>query len=92
MNKLQELRRLIDLIDKDILELIAKRMITAEEVAKYKKEREIEIFQPEREKEILEQKKILAKKLGISDKFAEKILLLLINESKRIQEKISKKS
>lgn len=85
MNKLQELRKLIDIIDKDILELIAKRMLIAGEIAKHKKEKEIKIFQPEREKEILEKKKELAKKLGISNKFAEKILLLLINESKRVQ-------
>ena len=54
MNKLDRLRKEIDEIDRDMLELFRRRMKVVREVAAYKKENNMEIFRPEREQEIIE--------------------------------------
>ena len=50
---LNELRRKIDVVDDEIIRLVTERMDIAAEIAAYKKERALPIFQPEREREKL---------------------------------------
>jgi len=52
-NMLEELREKIDVLDKDILNRISKRMEVAREIGKYKKENNITILQVQRWNEIL---------------------------------------
>ncbi len=54
MKSLDECRVEIDEIDKELARLFEKRMKLAKEVVIYKKSNNMEIFQPEREKEVLE--------------------------------------
>ena len=59
--ELNELRNEINRIDDEILELFLRRMDVAEQVADYKREHDLPIYQPQREREIL---KKVAEKAG----------------------------
>lgn len=52
--ELDELRRQIDALDRKLVELLNERGRLVEEVGKLKRKLEMEIYTPEREKEILE--------------------------------------
>ena len=52
--ELDELRRQIDTVDRRLVELLNERARLVEEVGKLKKKLGMEIYTPEREKEILE--------------------------------------
>lgn len=54
MKDLDTLRKTIDECDKEIVSAIEKRFFTVKEVIKYKKANNLEILQPDREKEVLE--------------------------------------
>lgn len=54
-NELQNARQTISRIDKEMAALFVQRMRAVEEIASYKRERAMPIFDAEREKEILEQ-------------------------------------
>lgn len=54
MSDLNELRLEINEITKQMVELFEKRLDVSKEVANYKKEHNLPIFQPEREKEVIE--------------------------------------
>ena len=58
MNDLNNLRKKIDDIDDNIVKLLLERFAVVNEVAEYKKERGLEIYQKDREAEVL--KKISA--------------------------------
>lgn len=51
---IEKLRNEIDLVDRQIIELFEKRMKIAGEIAEYKKENSLPVFDEKREKEILE--------------------------------------
>ena len=88
MKDLKNIRQELDKIDWKIIELISQRMLLQPNVAEYKKENWLEIDQPEREKVLLSQKKEIAKKFWISEKLIWKLFTDLIEEWKKIQEKI----
>lgn len=88
LNKLEELRDTIDSIDKDLLNLIAKRMEIAKEIGQYKKDNNITILQSGRWQEIVEQSVNEGKKKGLSQEFVENYLQSIHGESIRIQNEI----
>ena len=51
---IEDLRNEIDSVDRQIIELFEKRMKIAGEIAEYKKENSLPVFDEKREKEILE--------------------------------------
>jgi len=59
--QLKEYRKLIDQIDSEIIELLNKRGITVSKIGEIKKLLNLEVFQPEREREILERTKSQSK-------------------------------
>ena len=85
---LDNLRKEINRIDEEILNLISKRMDVAESIGRYKKENNITILQPNRWKTIQENQLNLADKIGLSGKFVEKYLEVIHQESIRHQTKI----
>lgn len=87
-NKLLELRRIIDEIDDELLNVLKKRMTVIEEIGAYKKEHNITIFQLERWQEILRTRAQWATKMGVSRQYIEKICQLLHEESIRIQNEL----
>lgn len=58
---LQESRKIIDEIDKDILALFEKRMKAVGDVAEYKRENNLPVFDPKREEEKIQRIKALVK-------------------------------
>lgn len=92
-NKLKSLRSMIDEVDDELINLLAKRLQIIEEMALYKKEQNITVFQLERWQEILRTRSQWAEKLGLNRNHIEKICQLLHEESIRVQnEAINKKT
>lgn len=84
-NKLSELRKIIDEIDDELLNVLRRRIQIIEEIGRYKKDHNITIFQLERWQEILRTRGQWADKIGLSRQHVEKICQLLHEESIRIQ-------
>ncbi|MGL6196425.1 MAG: chorismate mutase, partial [Thermoguttaceae bacterium] len=53
MEKLEELRKQISSLDNDLADLLVRRMDCSLEIAKYKKEHNMQVLDPSREREIL---------------------------------------
>jgi chorismate mutase len=82
---LAELRRQIDGIDENLLELLAKRMRISREIGVYKKEHNTPVLQTSRYGEILENRAKAAALMGLNTDFIEKILKEIHEESVRQQ-------
>ena len=94
MGNLEDYRKEIDSIDKELISLFEKRMNVAIKVGEYKKERNLPIFNGKREEEVIEKNINLLQNKDYSDvtrSFFEKIMELsrslqanLINEDNNI--------
>lgn len=84
-NELERLRRMVDSIDEELLEVIAKRMRLIERIGNYKRENNITIFQPQRLSEIRSTRTEFGQKLNLEEEFIRKILKDLHDESIRFQ-------
>jgi chorismate mutase len=91
LDKLQQLRSMIDEIDDELINVLKKRIQVIEQIGVHKKEHNITIFQLERWQEILRTRAQWAEKAGISRLHVEKICQLLHEESIRIQNDVMNK-
>ena len=82
---LTELRRQIDGIDEQLLELLAKRMRISREIGVYKKEHNMPILQSPRYSEILEKRSNMGEQMDLSTDFVKEILKEIHEESVRQQ-------
>lgn len=80
-NVLEALREQIDSLDKQILELLAQRMNTVEEIGKYKSENKVTILQLRRWEKIIESRIRHGMKLGLTKDFIKGLLQLVHKES-----------
>lgn len=87
---LTTLRRQIDGLDNDLLELLAKRMRVSQEIGTYKKEHNMPILQAQRYDEILKDRIAQAEKMGMSSEFMKTVLMAIHEESIRQQMLIMK--
>ena len=87
---LTALRRQIDGLDNDLLELLAKRMRVSQEIGTYKKEHNMPILQTHRYDEILKDRIAQAEKMGMSSEFMKTVLMAIHEESIRQQMLIMK--
>ena len=87
MNKLSEWHLKINKINSQILNLIVKRNKIVKKIGKYKKQNNIPICDPKREKEIQKKMKKAAEKKEIDKKFVKKLFDLIITQSKREERK-----
>ena len=78
---LAELRRQIDGIDEQLLELLAKRMRISREIGIYKKEHNMPILQSPRYSEILEKRSNIGKQMDLNTEFVKSILKNIHEES-----------
>ena len=85
--RLGELRRAIDRSDRDLLNALQKRNKAVEQVGNLKRKFELPIVQPERWKEVVENRVKRGKKLKIGETFLREILELIHEESIRIQKR-----
>jgi chorismate mutase/prephenate dehydratase len=85
-NKLKEKRRKIDLTDRKLLSLLNQRLRIALEIGKIKKEMGEKIYDPKREKEVLERLRLRSRNKGLlKEKDLEKIFATIIRVCRRSQ-------
>ncbi|NQX97053.1 MAG: bifunctional 3-deoxy-7-phosphoheptulonate synthase/chorismate mutase type II [Flavobacteriales bacterium] len=92
INKLEQLRSVIDELDEELINKFSSRMSIIEKIGKYKHENNVTILQLERWEQILKNRSFLADKVGLSDDFIKKMLELVHQESIRVQTKVMNKS
>ena len=91
-DKIDMIRKQIDRIDNVLITALAERMSVMPDIAEYKKEHNISIFQEQREQEIMAKLKKIAKEQGLDEGFVEEIFLSIFNEAKRIQHEVMNKA
>ena len=82
---LDEIRHVIDALDKEITALLVKRMEVTRDVAAYKKTNNLPVYHPEREKAVISKVSALA-----GEEYAPYIAAIyqnMMDESKKYQEK-----
>ncbi|MDR0371142.1 MAG: bifunctional 3-deoxy-7-phosphoheptulonate synthase/chorismate mutase type II [Prevotellaceae bacterium] len=82
---LLNLRKQIDSIDSELLELLARRMDISSEIGRYKKEHNMPVFQEKRYGELLEKRVLQAEEMGMSHRFIRSLLVAIHEESVRLQ-------
>lgn len=85
--KIKFLRKKLDKITEELIELIAKRKNIVLEIGNIKKEEKMSIVDSQREKEEIEKAKILAKKFKLNQTTIEKITKILIQYGRELQKK-----
>lgn len=84
------LRRQIDELDNNLLELLAHRMRVSKEIGQYKKEHNMPILQEQRYDEILSKRVSQAEQMGMDGEFMKTVLVAIHEESVRHQMEIMK--
>lgn len=84
MDKLKELRKEIDLIDNQLIDLFIKRFNLSIEVKKVKQENNILVLDSKREQEIIEKVKSINANDNIKNAI-EEVYLTILNSSKKLQ-------
>ena len=85
--ELDDLRKKIDEADEELLNIIAERLSLMPKIAAIKQSQNISINQETREKEVIEKIRKKAVQRKLNPDFIEKIIIEIIQESKKIQEK-----
>ena len=83
--ELESPRKRIDEIDEEILDLLAERAKTVQDVIRAKVENKLPVFVPERETEKSERYKAMAQKKGIDPVWAEDFLRMIMSSSRDSQ-------
>ncbi len=84
-NQLDQLRKIIDELDEEIVQKLSSRMKIAEKIGAYKRDQNVTILQVKRWEEISNRWLALAQALGLNDEFTKKLLQLIHKESIRMQ-------
>lgn len=84
-NELSLLRKQIDMVDQQIMELLANRLELAREIASVKEANNMAIYQPKRWEEVLERKMEMAVQAGMDPQFIKEIYEKIHAESVRTQ-------
>lgn len=87
-DQLVRLRKAIDKIDYEVLELLASRSKLVREIGLYKKENNITIFQPERWAEIVDTRKKYGQEIHLSEEMILDLVKLIHRESISVQTKV----
>jgi chorismate mutase/prephenate dehydrogenase len=82
---LPELRARLDSVDRRVLELLAERMRVVAEVARYKRNEHVEIRDYDRERQVLDARRKLARELGLDPAPVEAIYRQILNASRDYQ-------
>ena len=88
---IQQLRKQIDELDNQLMELLAKRMGVCREIGKYKKEHNMTVLQTSRYNEILEKRGVQGALTGMAPEFVAKVFESIHEESVRQQIEIVNK-
>ena len=86
--ELKEIREHLDRLDTAIVQVLAERMSFIPKVANFKKDNNVERYQPEREKHILKAKRKLAEQTNVNPDLVEDLFKRIIQDAHRIEEDI----
>ncbi len=89
-DSLVHLRRQIDQLDNELLEILAKRMNVSREIGAYKQAHKMPIVQAGRYGDIMTNRVLAAKAMGMSEEFMRSIFSSIHEESVRIQVELNK--
>jgi len=84
---LKGLRKKIDEIDDELVDVISRRISLMPEVAEVKRRENVGIDQQDREREVIDNIRKKAEEKGLDPNFMEKIMSEIITESKKIQKR-----
>lgn len=84
-NKLDNLRKQIDIVDEKLLTLLAKRIILVRKISKFKKAHNIPILDEDRRSEVLNSQLSKGEKLGLPKDLIKKLYSLIHKYSIKIQ-------
>lgn len=87
---LMQLRRQIDQLDNELIEVLAKRMNISREIGNYKRDHNMPVVQPNRYGDIMNTRILAAKSMGIGEEFMRTLLSAIHEESVRLQVEINK--
>lgn len=87
-SQLEVIREHIDEVDRELLEVLSRRMRLVEKAGEYKKLNNLSIFQMERWKKVFETRPIWAENLQINPEFVGELYKLIHTESIKKQEEI----
>jgi chorismate mutase len=91
-SQLEMIREQIDDVDRDLMEVLSRRMRLVEKAGNYKKENNVAIFQLERWKKVFETRQEWATVLQVNPDFIKELFNLIHTESIKKQEEIMEKS
>jgi len=83
--RLEEIRKRINEIDEQLIELIAERTSFAPEIATLKKSLGTCVFDPKREESICEKTRLMCEKHHIESEVALKVMKILMDYNKEVQ-------
>jgi chorismate mutase len=87
-NQLELLRSRIDVIDKELLELLSSRVEIVKQIGQYKKENNVTALQINRWTELMEKRVSLGEKLNLNPTFVKILFQLIHEDSVRMQTEI----
>ena len=87
-SKLEELRCIIDKLDTDLMEVLAKRMAVSAQIGEYKRENNITILQVSHWKSLIESSIENGKQIGLPKEFIKGLFQLIHDESIRRQTEV----
>jgi chorismate mutase len=88
MDKINELRKKIDVLDQQLLKVLRDRLLIVAEVGKIKKELGVPPLDQERWNEVLEKRLMMGESLGLQKEFVKNILDTIHEEALKIEAKI----
>lgn len=88
MPSLEELRRDIDRVDEVLVRLLNERARCACEIGRIKKELNVEIYQPDREKQVLDHVRSIAAEGPLDPEAIERLFERIIDEARRLERRV----
>jgi chorismate mutase len=88
MATLEDLRKDIDRVDEVLVRLLNERARCACEIGKIKKEQNVEIYQPEREKQVLDHVKSVAAEGPLEPEAIARLFERIMDEARRLERRV----
>lgn len=86
INELDKFRQKVDLVDNQIIELLADRFQMIKQIGEYKQEHNLAVFQPNRWQDVMESRIKSGVQKNITEKFMKSFLFAVHEESVKMQE------
>jgi len=88
MPNLEELRRDIDRVDEVLVRLLNERARCACEIGRLKKSQNVEIYQPDREKQVLDHVRSVAAEGPLDPEAIARLFERIIDEARRLERRV----